>query len=68
MFSSFFEQVIVAIGRLRSPSEGYSVNTPLSLDSENVTIDFSSTNNFCPDADANLVENVRILSSSQYTT
>ena len=49
--SSF--QVIVAIGRVRSLTEGYSVNTPLTLETENTTIDFSSTNNFCPDANSN---------------
>merc|ERR1711935_300904 len=48
-------QVIVAIGRIRSLTEGYSVNTPLTLETENTTIDFSSTNNFCPDANSNNV-------------
>merc|ERR1719266_553904 len=50
-------QVIVAIGRVRSANEGYSVNTPLTLETENVTIDFSSTNIFCPDSNSNLMDN-----------
>ena len=49
-------QVIVAIGGLRNPNEGYSVNTPLTLETENMTIDFSSTDNFCPETTSNLVE------------
>ena len=57
LFSSFMWsfQVIVAIGRIRSLTEGYSVNTPLTLETENTTIDFSSTNNFWPDANSNNV-------------
>ena len=47
--------MIVAIGRIRLLTEGYSVNTPLTLETENTTIDFSSTNNFCPDANSNNV-------------
>ena len=54
----YFFQVIVAIGRVRSTNEGYSVNTPLTLETENVTIDFSSTDNFCPDTNTNIVDNV----------
>ena len=50
--------MIVAIGRLRSANEGYSVNTPLTLETENTTIDFSSTNNFCPNTNSEIVDNV----------
>ena len=33
--------------------EGFSVNAPLNLERENVTIDFTSGNNFCPNTNGN---------------
>jgi hypothetical protein len=41
--------VIVAIGTLQHPST-YSPYNTLNLEKENVTIDFSSQDNYCPDA------------------
>ena len=38
---------------MTSNREGYSVNTPLTLETENVTINFASSDNFCPNSETN---------------
>jgi hypothetical protein len=53
----FFFQVIVAIGTLQHPSQS-SYNT-LNLEKENVTIDFSSQDNYCPDSATQKVDSVK---------
>ena len=49
--------MIVAIGTLQHPTT-YSPYNTLNLEKENVTIDFSSQDNFCPDTTTQKVDSV----------